>query len=256
MAEKKCILLVDDDPLVRGLIRDVLKGEKYSVLEAACYSEALRHLDNSFHLALIDYSLPEHNGLDVLKAVRKKHPAMPAILITGYGSESVAIKALRAGVNDYLKKPLSLGYLVDRVSELLEREGRAAGRNREPETVENRDVFIVDAAAAYINENHAERLSLDKLATVTCMNKYKLCRLFKERHKFGFVEYLNGVRIKKAVELLKNPDLSVTDIAFTVGYGSIQHFERVFNKFYGISPKAYRGKARQRAADNPDIISE
>lgn len=242
MVDKKCILLVDDDPLVRELLRDALKGERYEVLEAAGYSEALRRLDNPVHLALIDYSLPHRNGLDVIKAVREKDPAVPTVLMTGYGNESLAIKALRAGVTDYLKKPLSLGYLVSRLSEIL--EGRGAG-NRGPETVESRDVFIMDAAAAYIEENHSERLSLEKLAAVTCMNKYKFCRLFKDRHRLGFVEYLNGVRIKKAVELLKNQDLSVTDIAFSVGYGSIQHFERVFSKLHGMPPREYRGKAEK-----------
>lgn len=241
--EKKSVLLVENDVPVRELLRAALKGGKYEVLEASNSAEAHHHLENPVHLALVDCAPHSRNGFEVLKLIRKKNPALPTIMMTAYGCENMAIQALRAGVADYVKKPLNLGYLLGRVSQIL--EGGNGGHVRH-ERVASRDEFIIDGAAAYIRENHADALSLDKLAAMTCMNKYKFSRSFKERHKCGFVEYLNKVRIKNALELLENPDLNITDIAFSAGYGSIQHFERVFIKHQGLAPRAYRQSIRQK----------
>jgi AraC-like DNA-binding protein len=75
---------------------------------------------------------------------------------------------------------------------------------------------------------------------MACMNRFKFCRAFKQRFGKTFTSYLNHIRIKKASELLKNPNLSVTEIAFFVGYGSFSQFMRVFKTIYGVSPKEYR----------------
>jgi transcriptional regulator GlxA family with amidase domain len=72
------------------------------------------------------------------------------------------------------------------------------------------------------------------------MNRFKFCRAFKQRFGKTFTSYLNNIRIKKASELLKNSNLSVTEIAFFVGYGSVSQFERIFKKVYALSPKDYQ----------------
>lgn len=115
--ERKSILLVEDDLVVKDLIRDSLEKE-YEILEASTYSEAINQSKNHIDLAIIDYSLPDGDGFEVLKKLREKRPALPAIMITAYSSEDVAIKAVRTVVNEYIKKPLSLRHLKTRVSEI------------------------------------------------------------------------------------------------------------------------------------------
>lgn len=75
---------------------------------------------------------------------------------------------------------------------------------------------------------------------MACMNIYKFSKTFKERIGQSLPSYLNSIRIKKAAELLKNPDLSITEIAYFVGFGSVEHFIRIFKEVYGVSPKEYR----------------
>jgi two-component system response regulator YesN len=233
--EKKSILFVDDDEVVRTMIKGFLERE-YNVLEASSYSEAVKLLKYPIDLALIDYILPDSDGFDLLKAIREEKVTLPAIIITGYSNEAVVIKALRSAVADYIKKPIKLSYLRRRLSEILGGEWTIGYTD----SVGTREEFILDGIAAYIEEKYMKDLTLDKIARMACMNRFKFCRVFKQRFGKTFLSYLNSIRVKKASELLKNSNLSVTEIAFSVGYGSFSQFKRVFKKVYFLSPKDYR----------------
>ena len=233
--DKKNILLIDDDNVVRDMIKDSLQKE-YNVIEASTYTDVMELLDNHIDLALIDYVLPDADGFDVLQTLRVSKPALPAIMMTGYGNESVAIKALRTEILDYMKKPLNLSYLKKRLSEIL--GGRE--NNKEYKIVNSRDDFILDGIVSHIEEKYMKHITLEKAASMACMNKFKFCRAFKERYGQTFISYLNSIRVKNAAELLGNNNLSITEIAYFVGYGSIVHFDRVFRSVHGISPREYR----------------
>ena len=237
--KRKAILLVEDEAVVRDMIRGALERE-YDVLEASTYSEALRHLAHHIDLALVDYALPDRDGFEVLKAVREAQPSLPVILMTGYGSEHVVIKALREGVTDYIKKPLSFSYLMKRLSEIL---GMNLGNTFWKDTV-TREEFIMDGISAYIEDRSMEDLNLDKLARMVCMSRFNFCRAFKGRFGLSFISYLNSLRVKKAARLLDDANLTITEIATFVGYESVAHFGRVFRKVYGVSPTAFRTKQR------------
>jgi YesN/AraC family two-component response regulator len=233
--KNKSILLVDDDEVVRTMIKGFLEKE-YNVFEASNYSEAVKLLKYPIDFALIDYILPDSDGFDLLKAIREEKVTLPAIIMTGYSNEAVVIKALRSAVADYIKKPVKLSYLRKRLSEILKGEWIS----EHTDNVETKEEFILDGIAAYIEEKYMKDLTLDRISRMACMNRFKFCRVFKQRFGKTFLSHLNSVRVKKASELLKNSSLSVTEIAFFVGYGSFSQFKRVFKKVYGLSPKDYR----------------
>jgi YesN/AraC family two-component response regulator len=232
--EKKTVLLVEDDPVVRDIIKVALERE-YIVLEASGYAEAVKLSGCHIDIVLIDYMLHDGNGIGVMKAIRDVHPGLPIIMITAYSSEDVAIKALRAGATDYIKKPLVLACLRKRVADLLE------GKNGEQPTENSgtKEDFILDGIEALIEKHYSEDLTRDQLAEKVCMNKYKFSKLFNKRIGQNIKSYINNVRVKKAAELLKNHDLSSREIAFSVGFQSVEHFFRVFKEIYGVSPKEY-----------------
>jgi two-component system response regulator AtoC len=121
--EKKTILLVDDDSILRNIIKEVLL-RNYDVLEASSCSEAQEQLSRHFDLALVDYALPDCDGFEVLKMIRSAKSTIPLILMTGYSTEDLAIKALRAGITDFIKKPIRYPYLLSKLSEVLGGEER------------------------------------------------------------------------------------------------------------------------------------
>src|SRR4030042_293201 len=151
---KKSILLVEDDVVVRDVLKQALERE-YIILEASRYSEAIEQLTNRIDLALIDYDLPDRDGFEVLNAIRETTPIIPSIIITAYGDEELALKALRAGATDYMKKPLSLKYLRSKLSQILY-ENKV---DEEPEIVESRDKFIMDGVTLYLKENYMKELT-------------------------------------------------------------------------------------------------
>ncbi|MEW6418907.1 MAG: response regulator transcription factor [Nitrospirota bacterium] len=237
MMEKKTILLVDDDPVVRDVIKGALERE-YDVLEASGYQEVIKQLTKPVDLALIDYILPDRDGFEVLKALREIKPALPAIIMTGYSSEKVAIKALRSAVADYIKKPISLKYLRRRLSEIV----GGKWTNESNEHLETREEFILDGIAAYIRENYMKDLTLDNLAKMACMSRFKLSRSFKDRFGKTFTSYLNSIRVKNALELLKNPNINIAEAAHLVGYKSGRYLNRIVKAVYKMSPTEYRKK--------------
>ena len=95
-------------------------------------------------------------------------------------------------------------------------------------------------ARKFIKENSAEELSLTKVAKAANISRNHLSEKFKQITGTNFVEYVARVRFEKACELLRDVDLRISEIAFAVGFQSLSQFNRVFKKFSGKSPSAYR----------------
>jgi len=240
--EKKSILLVDNNVRVREMIQDALNGD-YIVLEASGYSEAIGFITHRIDLVLTEYDLPDSDGFELVKTMRKVIPALPAIIMTAHSNEDIAIKAIRAEVSDYLRKPLRMTYLKERLSEILGDNGSNSSHENEDEVLKNREELILERIGAYLEENYMKDLTLGKLAAIACMNKFKLCKTFKEKFGQNLISYRNSIRIKNAARLLERVDLNITEVAYGVGYKNVVHFDRVFRGAYGMTPREYRKKS-------------
>ena len=120
MAGGESILVVEDNRDMRVFVRDVLQRHGFHVLEAYSGWKALQLAEDSPPDALLlDWQLPDITGLDVLRALRSGGCLAPAILMTAYGSEELAIIALRLGVRDYLHKPFTEEELLKAVESAL-----------------------------------------------------------------------------------------------------------------------------------------
>ncbi len=101
------ILVVDDDPLIRGSLYELLRGQRYDVEMASDGMEAMGHLRRrSFHLVIADWKMPQVDGMGLLSHVRQHYPDVNVILLTGFGNIASAVEAIRAGAFDYLTKPI------------------------------------------------------------------------------------------------------------------------------------------------------
>jgi DNA-binding response OmpR family regulator len=108
MSGGETILVVEDNRDVRAFVTSALEAAGYTVVEAVTGWQALRAAESAPPDALLlDWQLPDITGLDVLRALRAGGCMSPAILMTGYGSEELAMIALRLGARDYLIKPFS-----------------------------------------------------------------------------------------------------------------------------------------------------
>lgn len=109
---KPRVLVVDDEPRFREALRDFLTAKDYSVDEAATGVEGLHRLRETCpEVVLLDINLPDRSGLEVLCEIKRLHPAVGVMIITGLHDEEVGQAALNAGAFDYITKPLDLSYL-------------------------------------------------------------------------------------------------------------------------------------------------
>ena len=92
----------------------------------------------------------------------------------------------------------------------------------------------------YLDTNYAEHITLDTLTGLTHMNKYYMAHSFAKYTGFSPIQYLNRRRLEAACQLLRDTDLSVSDIVGSTGFSSQSYFTQAFRKFYGITPVKYR----------------
>jgi len=112
---------------------------------------------------------------------------------------------------------------------------------------ENAEPPVIAKARAYIQEHQTEELSLNQVVKAVNMSSYYFCKMFKKVAGINFTDYVARVRIEKSKNLLLNPNLRVSEIAFEVGFQSLTHFNRVFKKILGQSPTEYRTQLLGRA---------
>ena len=107
---------------------------------------------------------------------------------------------------------------------------------------ENAEPPVITKAREYIQEHQAEKLPLRQVAKAVNTSTFYFCKLFKKVTGINYTDYLSRVRIEKSKNLLLNPNLRVSEIAFEVGFQSLTHFNRVFKRILGQSPTEYRAQ--------------
>jgi AraC-like DNA-binding protein/ligand-binding sensor protein len=105
---------------------------------------------------------------------------------------------------------------------------------------DNAEPPVIARAKEYIQEHQTENLRLGHVAKAVNTSTFYFCKMFKKVTGINFTDYLSRVRIEKSKNLLLNPNLRVSEIAFEVGFQSLTHFNRVFKKILGQSPTQYR----------------
>ena len=149
-------------------------------------------------------------------------------------------------------RKLKADYFATRV--LSQREHEAVGRlltifaehlslmsNQITVQQANAEPPLIVRAKEFIQQHQSEEISLGQVARAVNTSTFYFCKMFKKVTGLNFTEYVSRVRIENAKNLLLNPNLRVSEIAYEVGFQSLTHFNRVFKKIAGQSPTVYRG---------------
>lgn len=108
------------------------------------------------------------------------------------------------------------------------------------------DNDLVKDIITYCYENYNSDISLQAIADELHVSRCYISRLFSRRLHIGFNDYINSLRVRNACEMLKATDLSVTEVAYAVGYNSVRTFDRAFFNARQMTPKEYRQKAFEK----------
>lgn len=110
------VLIVDDDPAMRAVIRDFLEREGHRVIEESSGEQALAVAESvRLDVVILDKEMPGMNGLDLLSSLRHGWPGVSVILVTAFGGPQVAEEARRRGAHWYLEKPFRVGKILEAI---------------------------------------------------------------------------------------------------------------------------------------------
>jgi len=121
------ILLVEDDGRIREEVVDALHALSFSVDVAATLADARAAAQNDVDLILLDLGLPDGDGLDLCRGLRRAGRGVPIIILTARDSPDQRVRGLDVGADDYVVKPFHLPELMARVRTILRRAGRTVG---------------------------------------------------------------------------------------------------------------------------------
>src|SRR6056297_4179716 len=100
------VLVIDDEPGIRSVLKDILEDEKHVTFTAEDGFEGLSILhDQEIDLVLLDIWLPNMGGIDVLKEIKKTYPDTEVIVISGHANIDIAVRAVKMGAFDFVEKP-------------------------------------------------------------------------------------------------------------------------------------------------------
>ena len=123
--EKPKILLVDDEERFLTTTQKVLHKKGYEVFTATSGAAALKVLgEKSVDVAILDVKMPGMDGIATLKEIKRYHPLVEVIMLTGHGTFESAVEGLKSGATDYLTKPSDIAELLDKVAEAFEKRQR------------------------------------------------------------------------------------------------------------------------------------
>ena len=255
------VMIIDDEPIIVEGLSKSIDWEKYhcQVVATAHNGREGKKLieEKRPDMVFLDICMPEMDGLTMVAALQSEYKDMLVTVLTGFRDFEYAQRALHLGVCRFLLKPSNMteleeaiSYMVSRLDEqggLAATEKAAEGEPQKPgEIVENAQEaagnFIVRNAIAYMEEHYAEKIYLNDVAEQIYVSQWHLSKLLNKELGQNFSEVLNGIRIKKAEELLKDPSLRIGDIAEEVGFLDVAHFSRIFKKITGVSANEYRNR--------------
>lgn len=178
--------------------------------------------------------------LDELQSLRK-FEEFQGLCFQIQGQTSLAIKSIfgQFGSTNGLQRfqlALQLLSLVDQAEVDLLRLNEAGLMMG----LSEKDGSRMDRVMQFLLKNRFQKITLDETAAVANLSKEAFCRFFKLRTRNTFTQYLNQLRITEAQKQLQETDLSISEIAYRVGFENLAYFNRSFKKICGVTPKEWR----------------
>ncbi|MBO4592060.1 MAG: response regulator transcription factor, partial [Eubacterium sp.] len=127
------ILIIEDDPELRGLLADFMRAEDFSVEEAESAEAGIEYLnDNLTRIILLDIMLPGIDGFAACASIRN-HKDIPIIIMSARGDDESKLMGYKLGADDYIEKPVSIPILMAKIKALLHRSETTVDTNENPE---------------------------------------------------------------------------------------------------------------------------
>jgi len=221
-----------------------------------------------FHAVCFDCDYPDQSCLQAMKAIKQAHARLPMLMLTIDHSEALAVWAFRSRLWNYFAKPVPQAELLESLRSLANLGQRSSPPRAAP-TVHaplpedlpvkpiRPEVARLQPALRYVAAHYHQRVSADVVAKACGLSRFEFSRRFRETFNTTFRDYLMRIRIVEARRLLTEGRVSITGIAYSVGFNDGSHFARMFRRFTGMLPSDYASaQALSAVLGEPAITSD
>jgi len=250
-AKSKRLLVVEDDAKIRSLLQEIFNG-LFEIHMAENGKEGLEAaLEIGPDLIISDIMMPVMGGEEFCRRIKSEFSTchIPVILLTALADVQNRISGFDCGADDYIAKPFNTQLLIARCMAIInnrellhKRFSLDISSNIQMLSNNDADIAFMDKLVKIVEGNLPDKIiTVPRLCEQMAMGHTKLFNKIKGLTGGSPQEFIQNTRIKYAARMLReHPEFNVSDVAFQLGYSSLNYFEKCFRKAFGQTPSAYR----------------
>ena len=248
-SKKKTVLIVEDNEDLRFYIKENLRRE-YHVEEASNGKEGWEKakLLNP-DLIVSDIMMPLMDGIELAKKIKNETITahIPIILLSAMGSQEKQLEGLSVGVNDYITKPFTFEILASKIRNLIAQQKLLQKRFQTQIEVNPSEITVTPVDEKFLKqalevvEKHIDEpeFSVEDFSSEMFMSRKALYNKILSLTGKAPLEFIRSIRLKRAAQLLEKSGMSVSEIAFEVGFNNPKNFTKYFKEEFKILPSQY-----------------
>ncbi|CAM3497249.1 two-component regulator propeller domain-containing protein [Zobellia roscoffensis] len=250
------LLSVDDNADIRTLVKQALDSE-YVIYEAENGKQALKMAKSLMpNIILTDILMPIMNGTEFCEKLKKDKETshIPVVMLTAKASEESEIENLKLGVEGYIRKPFDMELLQLTLSNILKQRDQLRKQFTRNITLQPTEIAVTSVDESFLQtaieivEKHMMNtdFNVEMLVKEMGYSRSNLYMKFKEITGLSSSEFIRNIRLKRAVQLFEQSDLSVKEIMYKTGFNTASYFSKCFKKQFGVIPSEYVAKLKEK----------
>lgn len=246
------IVVIEDDPGLRTYMEQRL-SEYYNVYTATNGSEGIDKAKKIFpQIVITDLMMPEADGFDVCKNLRSNIQTshIPIIVLSAVENTQNKIKALEMGANVFIEKPFDMDFLLKQVNNLIKNQNElkelySKKYIAEPSkiTISSMDEELLKRAMEQIEKNISNcDYNVESFVSDMGIGRTLLYQKISDIVGMSIKEFIMDIRLKRSAQLLKESDLTISEIANLTGFNNPKYFSICFKKHFELTPSEFKKK--------------
>ncbi|MEO0572593.1 MAG: ATP-binding protein [Bacteroidota bacterium] len=249
---EKVVLLVEDNPDLSNHMRSLLEHTfqvKQSINGKVGITDALQFIPD---IIITDLMMPEADGVEVCQTLKadEKTSHIPIIMLTAKADRDTKLDGLKTGADDFLTKPFDNEELMVRVQNLIDQRDKLREKFEQtlrlaPSKIRVKspeEAFIKKALEVVDNNLSNSAFTVEAFQQEIGMSRMQLHRKLKALTHFSASEFIRDIRLQRAVDLLADKSLTVSEVAYSCGFNSVSYFTQCFTQKFGASPSKHPAK--------------
>lgn len=258
------LLVVDDNKDIRTFIKQSLK-DQYTIYTAEDGEKAVELLNNvSPKIVITDVMMPVMDGIALCKHIKSKKETshIPVVMLTAKLSQENEIAGLKTGADAYIRKPFDIELLELKLNNILKHREKLRSKFNLDITLQPKEITVTSVDERFLNqaieivEKHMMNtdFNVEMLVKEMGYSRTNLYKKFKEITGLSSSEFIRNIRLKRAVQLFEQSDLSVKEIMYMTGFNTSSYFAKCFKKQFGVKPSEYvRQQKKQKDIEDIEV---